>query len=78
MDFAGGFRELWGWGGHRQMANFQRVAGDRATRLDTAIGRLVTMLGDSMKIDLSGGRPPGSEPLVEVNDPSVGWLPRLR
>jgi hypothetical protein len=29
------------------------------------------MLGESTKIDLFGGGPPGSELLVDVNDPSV-------
>jgi hypothetical protein len=67
------------------MANFQITAGDKSTRFDTSVGRLVLMLEETVKIDLWGGGPNGEELIVDLNDPSVasvsanpvnrnGWL----
>jgi Peptidase_C39 like family len=53
------------------MANFQKTTGDRNTRFDTGIGRVVIMLGETAKIDLWGGGPPGTELVVDVNDTSA-------
>lgn len=53
------------------MAKFQKAPGDKTTRFDAAQGKLVLMLEQTVKIDLSGGGPNREDLVVDAVDNTV-------